>query len=149
MLVGRIREEYDNISSGEFWKPTPWNKKRWKGKKKKRKEFFRRTRKFLETKPYSRNFCTNKVSRVVVSKSKVGDLSRGRPEGSLFYSYYTEVYGRALLLSLDCSTLFLIRTIYCWLLSKEVSRNHFWNLWYDVTWDWTQVSRTIGEHSTH
>ena len=28
--------------------------------------------------------------------------SRGRPEGSLFNSYYTEVSGRALLLSLDC-----------------------------------------------
>ena len=26
---------------------------------------------------------------------------------------------------------------------------HFESLWYDATWDWTQVSRTIGEHSTH
>ena len=26
---------------------------------------------------------------------------------------------------------------------------HFKSLWYDTTWDWTQVSRTIGEHSTH
>ena len=26
-----------------------------------------------------------------ISKSKVGDRSRGRPEGSLFNSYYTEV----------------------------------------------------------
>ena len=24
---------------------------------------------------------------------------------------------------------------------------HFLSLWYDSTWDWTQVSRTIGEHS--
>ena len=46
-------------------------------------------------------------------KSKVGDLSQGRPEGSLFDSYYTDVKGRALLLSLDCSTLLLIRTLYC------------------------------------
>ena len=30
--------------------------------------------------------------------SKVGDHSRGWPEGSLFDSYYTKVYGRALLL---------------------------------------------------
>ena len=30
--------------------------------------------------------------------------SQGRPEGSLFNSYYTEVLGRVLLLSLDCST---------------------------------------------
>ena len=53
--------------------------------------------------------------------SKVGDRSRGWPEGSLFNSYYTEVLGRALLLSLDCSTLPSIRTLYCWVLSKEVS----------------------------
>ena len=24
---------------------------------------------------------------------------------------------------------------------------HFLSLWYDLTWDWTPVSRTIGEHS--
>ena len=24
---------------------------------------------------------------------------------------------------------------------------HFYSLWYDSTWDWTQVSRAIGEHS--
>ena len=23
---------------------------------------------------------------------------------------------------------------------------HFLSLWYDSTWDWTQVSRAIGEH---
>ena len=26
---------------------------------------------------------------------------------------------------------------------------HSLSLWYDSTWDWTQVSRTIGEHSNH
>ena len=26
---------------------------------------------------------------------------------------------------------------------------YFLSLWYDSTWDWTQVSRTIGEHSKH
>ena len=26
---------------------------------------------------------------------------------------------------------------------------YFESLWYDATWDWTQVSQTIGEHSTH
>ena len=26
---------------------------------------------------------------------------------------------------------------------------HFLSLWYDAAWDWTQVSRAIGEHSTH
>ena len=35
---------------------------------------------------------------------KVGDCSTGRPDGSLFNSYNTEVSWRALILSLDCST---------------------------------------------
>ena len=26
---------------------------------------------------------------------------------------------------------------------------NFLSLWYDSTWDWTPVSRTIGKHSTH
>ena len=56
---------------------------------------------------------------------KVGHHSRGRPEGSLFNSYYTEVLGRAQLLSLNCSTLLFIRTVYCWVFSKEVSNTIF------------------------
>ena len=49
-------------------------------------------------------------------------LSREQLEGSLFNSYYTEVWGEgALLLSLDFSTLLLIHTLYCWVLSKLVS----------------------------
>ena len=64
--------------------------------------------------------------RFDISKvSKVGDRSRRRPEGSLFNSYYTEMLGKALLLSLDCSTLPLIRTLYCRVLSKEVSSTIF------------------------
>ena len=38
------------------------------------------------------------------SLGKSGDLSRVRPEGSLFNSDYTEVQEKALLLSLNCST---------------------------------------------
>ena len=58
-----------------------------------------------------------KLNQNQSKKGKAGDRSRGYPEGSLFNSYYTEVLGRALLLSLDCSTWPLIRTLYC----KEVS----------------------------
>ena len=47
----------------------------------------------------------------VICKSKVDDRCRWWLEGSLFNSYYTKVYGRALLLSLDCSTLPLILTL--------------------------------------
>ena len=53
--------------------------------------------------------------------SKLNDHCRAWPEGSLFNSYYIEVSGRALFLSLDYSTLHLIRTLYCWVLNKEVS----------------------------
>ena len=48
-----------------------------------------------------------------------------RPEGSLFNSYNTKAQRRALLLSLDWSTLPLIRTLYCRVLSKEVSSTIF------------------------
>ena len=60
--------------------------------------------------------------------SKVGNFSRGWPEGSLFDSAltYTKVKVRVLLLSLDCSTLPLIPTLYCWVLSKEASSTIFW-----------------------
>ena len=102
--------------------------------------------------------------KTTVTSKIVGDQSRRWPEGSFFNSYYTNVLGRALLLSLDCSTLPLIiihhhhvvplarisltlsrhfslsfiaygrssglhpvssRTLYCWVLSKEVSSTIF------------------------
>ena len=48
-----------------------------------------------------------------------------RSEGSLFNNYHTVVSGRAQLLSLDCSTLLLIRTLYCLVLRKDVSNTIF------------------------
>ena len=68
------------------------------------------------------------------NKSKVGDLSRGWPEGSLFNSYYTEVLGIA---PLYPSSLMLS-------VSKVASSTIF-----DSTEDWTPISQTIDEHSTH
>ena len=32
---------------------------------------------------------------------------------------------------------------------KEISSTNLLSLWYDLTWDWTLVSRTCGEHSTN
>ena len=61
-----------------------------------------------------------------MSVSKIVDLSRGCPEGSLFNSYYIEVYRRALLHFLDCSTLPSILTLYSWALSKAASSTIFW-----------------------
>ena len=61
--------------------------------------------------------------------SKVGDHSRGLPEGSLFNSYYTLGVGES-------------ATPFRRLL------HHFLSLSYDSTWDWTPISRTSLEHST-
>ena len=46
-----------------------------------------------------------------MNKSKVGDRSQVRPEGSIFISYYTKVLGMALLFPLDCFTLPLIQIL--------------------------------------
>ena len=57
------------------------------------------------------DFCFGGFLKRNHNKSKVGDCSRGWPESSLFDSYYTNVERRALLFSIDCSTLPLIRTL--------------------------------------
>ena len=56
---------------------------------------------------------------------KASDLSQGWSEGSFFNSYYTEVYGRALLHFLDCSTLLLILNFNL-VLSTAASSTIFW-----------------------
>ena len=78
----------------------------------------------------------------------VGDRCRGRPEGSLFNSYYIEVLGRALLLCRDCSTLPLIHTLYCWVLSKEVSSTIF-KVFAMTRPGLNPGVRIIGEYCTH
>ena len=74
-------------------------------------------------------------------------VTRRRPEGSLFNSYNTEVLGRALLF---CSEL-LHFTLDPYLITLSVKQGdikyYFLSFWYDVTRDWTPVSRVIGEHS--
>ena len=74
-------------------------------------------------------------------QSKVGDCSRGWPEYSLFNSYHTLFPG------LPHFTL----DPYLIVLSARQSgiKYNFLSLWYDSTWDWTAVSRIIGQHSTH
>ena len=67
----------------------------------------------------------NRKDKCKYTKVNLSPLSQGQLEGSLFNSYYTEVLRRALLLSLDWSTLPLICTLYCWVLSKEVSSTIF------------------------
>ena len=54
------------------------------------------------------------------SKSKVGDQ-----KAPFSIATTLQCRGRALFLSLDCFTLSLIHTLYCWVLSKEVSSTIF------------------------
>ena len=35
------------------------------------------------------------------------------------------------------------------MLSREATSTIFLSLWYDSTWDWTQVYQAIGKHSNH
>ena len=48
-----------------------------------------------------------------------------------------------------------IASLYPWyvpynaVLSKEAPNSIFFSVWYDSNWDWTPVSQTIGEYSTH
>ena len=72
----------------------------------------------------------------------------GWPEGSLFNSYYTGISGRVLLLFLNCSTLPLIHTIYCWVLSKEISSTIFEVFGMTQPGIETQVSWTIDDTLT-
>ena len=79
--------------------------------------------------------------------SKVGDHSREWPEGSLFDSLLHQGVGEG-------ATPFpglLHFTLDPYLIMLSVKQGgikyHFLSLWYDSTWDWTQVSRAIGEHS--
>ena len=76
-------------------------------------------------------------------KSKVGDHSRGGPEGSLFDSLLHQGVGEG-------ATPFpglLHFTLDPYLIMLSVKQGgikyHFLSLWYDSTWDWTQVSRAI------
>ena len=77
--------------------------------------------------------------------SKVGEHSRGWPEGSLFDSYYTKCKGGRYSFPWIAS---LYLDPYLIMLSVKLGgiKFHFSSPWYDATWDWTQVSRNIGAH---
>ena len=58
-------------------------------------------------------------------KVKLATIVEGNQKAPFSIAITQKVKGRALLLSLDCSTLPLICTLYCWVLSKEVSSTIF------------------------
>ena len=84
---------------------------------------------------------------LVVYISKVGDHSRGWPEGSLFDSLLHQGVGESAtpfpgLLHFPLDPYLIMLSV-----KQGGIKYHFLSLWYDSTWDWTQVSRAIGEHS--
>ena len=50
-----------------------------------------------------------------------------------------------------CNSVPWIALLYPWSLPliQGVIKYHFLSFWYDLTWDWTPVFRTMGEHSTY
>ena len=62
--------------------------------------------------------------------SRVSDHSRGWPEGSFFICYNTKVLRRALLFSLDCSTILDLCLIMLSVKQGGITYN-FLSLWYD------------------
>ena len=77
------------------------------------------------------------------AKLLVGDDSQGRPFQLLLHRGVGEgatPFPGLLHFTLDT---------YLILLSVKQGgiKYHFWSLWYDATWNWTQVSWAIGEHS--
>ena len=73
---------------------------------------------------YNYNLNEQVITNIIHLK-KVGDRSLGRLEGSLFNSYYTEMQGRVLLLSLDYSTVPLIRNLYSLCVKLGDIKYHF------------------------
>ena len=72
------------------------------------------------------NYYGFRLLLVVVSKYlKLSPLVEGDPKAPFSIATTPRCRRRALFLSLDCSTLPLIRTLYCWVLSKDVSSTIF------------------------
>ena len=74
------------------------------------------------------------LSAIVVEGDQKASFSIGIGEGTTFPG----------LLHFTLDTYLLLLSV-----KQGYIKYHFKSFWYDAIWDWTQVSRTIGEHSTH
>ena len=96
---------------------------------------------------YWQNMSTMWNPMVIYNKVKVGDHSRGWPEGSLFDSLLHQGVGEGAT-PLPGLLHFTLDPYLIMLSVKQGGIKYlFLSLWYDSTWDWTQVSWAIGEHS--
>ena len=83
-----------------------------------------------------------KYCYLTLSKINLATEVTGNPNASFSIAITPRCRGRALLLSLDPYLIVLS-------VKQGGIKYHFLSLWYDSTWDWAQVSWTIGEHSNH
>ena len=81
---------------------------------------------------------------VYISKVKLATIVEGDPKAlfSIAVGEGATPFPRLLLFTLDPYLIMLS-------VKQEGIKYHFLSLWYDSTWDWTQVSRAIGEHFNH
>ena len=112
-------------------------------------DFFRLSFSFWFNSPSTSNGSFhNKIWFICKFLIKVGDCSRGWPEGSFQYLLHRYVGEVATPFS---GSLHFSLVPYVIMLRAQLGgiKYHFLSLWYDSTRDWTPVSRTIGEHSTY
>ena len=92
---------------------------------------------------YSTNFVCIYVCK---SKVKLATIVEGDPKAP--FSIATTPRGRGGRYSFPGLLYFTLDPYLIMLSVKQGGiKYHFLSLWYDLTWDWTQVSRAIGEHS--
>ena len=87
--------------------------------------------------------------------SQVGDCSRTQPEGPIFNNFYAEESATPVpgLFHFTLDTYIIMMSVKLggikYLFFFFFFFFFFFSVWYDSTWDWTSVSRTIGEYTTH
>ena len=87
-----------------------------------------------------------KIVIIYVSKVKLATIVEGNPKAP--FSIATTPMCRGGRYSFPGLLYFTLDPYLITLSAKQGSiKYHFLSLWYDSTWDWTQVSRAIGEHS--
>ena len=86
------------------------------------------------------------MQSINISKVKLATIVEGNPKAP--FSIATTPMCRGGRYSFP-GLLYFILDPYLIMLSVKQGgiKYHFLSLWYDSTWDWTQVSRAIGEHS--
>ena len=80
--------------------------------------------------------------------SKLANRSRGRPEVpfsiAITLLYKGGAYSFPRIASLTLDPYLIVLSV-----KQRGIKYHFLSLWYDLTWDWTTISRTIDKHTNY